>query len=128
MNRFSLTNRGGARRLSPQAFGLPSLPTSEPSNYRSFGLVNLRTIEPSEYRHVTTTMACDLLKRVCTSHGDSIHLVFDKYISPSIEDCKTKLRRSHTATAFVITGPIQLQRQTGTEQKIVCLRMSLLVL
>ena len=48
-----------------------------------------------------TTMACDLLKRVCPSHGDSIALVFDKSISPSIKDCERKLRRSHTAAALL---------------------------
>ena len=59
-------------------------------------------------------MASNLLKRVCSSDGDSIHLAFDKYISPSIKDCERKLRRSHTAAAL-LHGCNKSQSQTGTK-------------
>ena len=66
------------------------------------GIILHETIYVTVDQHAT--MACDLLKRVCPSHGDSMHQAFDKYISPPIKDCERKLRRSHTAAALL--GPI----------------------
>lgn len=59
-------------------------------------------------------MAKDLLERVCSSRGEQIHLVLDKYQSPSIKDPERNLRQS-TSQLFIITGPDQAQRQSGIE-------------
>ena len=60
------------------------------------------------------SMAKDLLKRVCLCRGEEIHLVLDKYQSPSIKDLERNLRCS-TLREFFITGPEQAQRQRGKE-------------
>ena len=60
------------------------------------------------------TMARDLLGKVCSYRGEQIHLVLDKYQSPSINDCKRNLRHLRGGV-FVITGPDQTQRQRGTD-------------
>ena len=61
-------------------------------------------------------MAQDLLVKVCSSRGEQIHLVLDKYQFPSIKDCEQKFRGGDVRRVFVITGPDQAQRQSGTEQ------------
>ena len=60
------------------------------------------------------TMAEDLLKKVCTTKANEIHLVLDKYQSPSIKDCERKARYKGSQS-FVITGPDQAQRQSGKD-------------
>ena len=61
------------------------------------------------------TMARDVLKRVCRSHGEQIHLVLDKYQSPSIKYSERILHSSGRSQEFIITGPDQAQCQSGTE-------------
>ena len=61
------------------------------------------------------TMARDMLVKVCCHRGDQIHLLLDKYKSPSIKDVERKLRGQGNENAFTITGPDQAQRQSGTE-------------
>lgn len=60
-------------------------------------------------------MARDLLVKICSCHGEQVHLVLDKYQSPSIKDAERNLRYSSTPCAFNITGPDQAQRQSGVE-------------
>lgn len=60
-------------------------------------------------------MAADLLAKVCANQGEEIHLVLDKYQSPSIKDPERSHGRSPTHQSFVITGPDQAQRSSGTE-------------
>ena len=60
-------------------------------------------------------MARDLLVKICSYCGEQVHLVLDKYQSPSIKDAERNLRYSSTPQAFNITGPDQAQRQSGTE-------------
>jgi hypothetical protein len=60
-------------------------------------------------------MARDLLTKVCFSRGEQIHLVLDKYQTPSIKDAEQNLRGSDTSRVFVITGSDQAQRQSGTQ-------------
>jgi len=60
-------------------------------------------------------MASDLLVKICSSHGEQVHLVLDKYQSPSIKDSERNLHYSSTPQAFNITGPHQAQRQSGTQ-------------
>ena len=59
-------------------------------------------------------MAKDLLKRVCLCRGEEIHLVLDKYQSPSTKDPERNLRCS-TSHEFFNTGPDQAQCQRGKE-------------
>ena len=61
------------------------------------------------------TMARDLLVKVCSNRGEQIHLVLDKYQTPSIKDAERCLHHSTSSQAFTITGPDQAQRQSGTE-------------
>ena len=61
------------------------------------------------------TMARDLLVKVCCHRVEQIHLLLDKYKSPSIKDVERKLRGYGIQNAFTITGPDQAQRQSGTE-------------
>lgn len=61
------------------------------------------------------TMARDLLVKICSSYGEEIHLVLDKYKSPSIKDSERTMRGSCMHQTFVITGSEQTQRQNGTE-------------
>ena len=61
------------------------------------------------------TMARDLLAKVCLCRGEEVHLVLDKYQTQSIKDAERNLRRSTTSQVFIITGPDQAQRQSGTE-------------
>lgn len=60
------------------------------------------------------TMARDLMVKICSSRGEEIHLLLDKYQAPSIKDSERQLRGSSNQT-FVITGPDQAQRQSGVE-------------
>ena len=60
-------------------------------------------------------MARDLQVKVCACHGEQVHLVLDKYQSPSIKDSERILRYSGTPKKFIITGPDQAQRQSGAE-------------
>ena len=60
------------------------------------------------------TMAEDLLKKVCTTKANEIHLVSDKYQSRSIKDYERKARYKGSQS-FVITGPDQAQRQSGKD-------------
>ena len=60
-------------------------------------------------------MARDLLVKICSYCGEQVHLVLDKYQSPSIKDAEHNLQYSSTPQAFNITGPDQAQRQSGTE-------------
>ena len=59
----------------------------------------------SSYVVITT----ELLARVCSLQGMEIHLLLDKYKSPSIDN-ERKLR-CRTEEAFIITGPQQIQKQ-----------------
>ena len=68
-----------------------------------------------QHKSTYATMAKDLLAKVCLYRGEKIHLVLDKYQSPSIKDTERNLRRSTTPQSFIITGPNQAQRQSGTE-------------
>ena len=42
------------------------------------------------------TMSKDLLTKVCSSRGEKVHLVLDKFQSPSIKDTKRNLRGHFT--------------------------------
>ena len=59
------------------------------------------------------SMARDLLERVCHSYGENILLVLDKYQSPSIITLSEFY--AGRPQEFIITGPDQAQRQSGTE-------------
>ena len=61
------------------------------------------------------TMARDLLVKVCSMRGEEIHLVLDKYVSPSIKDPERKLRGEGNHPTFVISGPDQAQRHNGKD-------------
>ena len=61
------------------------------------------------------TMVMDLLVKVWCHSGEQIHLLLDKYKSPSINDVERELRGYGIHNAFTITGPDQAQRQSGTE-------------
>ena len=63
-------------------------------------------------QHTTSSysdIATELLARVCSLQGIKIHLLLDKYKSPSIEN-ERKLR-CRTEEVFIITGPQQIQKQ-----------------
>ena len=60
-------------------------------------------------------MARDLLVKVCSMRGEEIHLVLDKYVSPSIKDPERKLRGAVYHPTFVISGPDQAQQHSGTD-------------
>ena len=60
-------------------------------------------------------MVRDLLVKVSFYPGEEIHLVFDKYQSPSIKDTEWKLRGGNIHKEFIITGPYQSQTKSGTE-------------
>ena len=66
-------------------------------------------------QHTYAIMARDLLAKICLCHGEQVHLVLDKYQSPSIKDAEHNLRYLSTHQLFVITGPDQAQRQSGAE-------------
>ena len=63
-------------------------------------------------QHTTSSyvdIATELLARVCSLQGMEIHLLLDKYKSPSIDN-ERKLR-CRTEKVFIITGPQQIQKQ-----------------
>ena len=60
-------------------------------------------------------MARDLLVKVSFYQGEEIHLLFDKYQSPSIKDTEQKSRGGYFHKDFIITGPDQSQTKSGTE-------------
>ena len=69
----------------------------------------------SVMQHSKSTYAAmtrDLLVKVCSHRGESMHLLLDKYKSPSIKD----VARKRGATVFSVTGLDQAQRQSGTER------------
>ena len=53
------------------------------------------------------SIASFILHQVCKQKGHTIHLVFDKTISPSIKDCERDKRSDNRAAAYHITGPEQ---------------------
>ena len=61
-------------------------------------------------------MARDLLTKVCAAQGNDVHLLLDKYTSPSIKDIERSNRGeiNHGIT-FVISGPNQIQRLSGAD-------------
>ena len=61
-----------------------------------------------QHKSTYTTMARDLLAKVCLSRGDQIHLVLDQYQSPSKDD-EQNMHRSTTPQVFIITGLYQAQ-------------------
>ena len=68
-------------------------------------------------RHSKSTyaiMARDLLVKICSYHGEQVHLVLDKQ-SPSIKDTERNLHYSGTPKKVIITGPDRAQRQSGAE-------------
>ena len=62
-------------------------------------------------------MARDLLAKICSCRGEQVHLVLDKYQSPSIKDAERNLRYSSTSTSqtFIIIGPDKAQQQSDAE-------------
>ena len=63
-------------------------------------------------QHTTSSyvdIATELLARVCSLQGMEIHLLLDKYKSPSLEN-ERKLR-CRPEEVFTITGPQQIQKQ-----------------
>ena len=58
---------------------------------------------PSTFGAVATF----ILKRVCSTKGNTIHFVLDKTVSPSIKDCERDLRCSDRHGAYHISGPEQ---------------------
>ena len=52
-------------------------------------------------------MARDLLVKLSSMRGKEIHLVLDKYQSPSIKDLEIKRRGAAYNPTFVISGPNQ---------------------
>ena len=63
-------------------------------------------------QHTTSSyvdIATEPLARVCSLQGMEIHLLLDKYKSPSIDN-ERKLR-CRTEEVFIITGPQQIQKQ-----------------
>ena len=64
-------------------------------------------------QHTTSSyvdIATGLLARVCSLQGMEIHLLLDKYKSPSIKDNERKLR-CRTKEVFINTGPQQILKQ-----------------
>ncbi len=66
-------------------------------------------------KHSKSTYAMMARNLICSCHGEQVHLVLDKYQSPSIKDAERNLHYSSTPQAFNITGPDQAQRQSGAE-------------
>ena len=60
-------------------------------------------------------MARDLLVKISFCPGEEIHIVFDRYQSPSIKDTERKLRGGNVHKEFIITGPDQSQTKSGIE-------------
>ena len=49
-----------------------------------------------------------ILKKICSSYNlDTIHLIFDKVVTPSIKDLEHKLRNSVDDEEYIVTGPEQ---------------------
>ena len=60
-------------------------------------------------------IARELLIKICSFPGNQIHVLFDKYINPSLKDNERKLRGADNITRFTITGPEQIPRQRGSQ-------------
>ena len=52
-------------------------------------------------------LADHLLRQVCKQRGTTIHLVFDKTISPSVKDAERNKRSNQRGMAYQITAPEQ---------------------
>ena len=83
-------------------------------------------------QHTTSSyvdIATGLLAQVCSLQGMEIHLLLDKYKSPSIKDNERNLR-CRTEEVFIITGPQQIQKQPCVKlvKKTVPLKKSFLYL
>ena len=67
-------------------------------------------------RHRTSTYACmarDLLVKACSLRGQELHIVFDKYEHPSIKDPERRHLSAVFPSSFTISGPEQIQCQSG---------------
>ena len=71
-------------------------------------------------RHTKSTygkIVQDIIVKVCSAKGDSVHLLLDKYKQPSIKDVE-RMSRGCTCdelNTFVITGAGQLQQKKGID-------------
>ena len=71
-------------------------------------------------RHKTSTygkIVTDIMLKVCSASGESVHLLLDKYVQPSIKDVE-RLNRGAVQdeiNTFIITGPDQQQEKKGTD-------------
>lgn len=65
-------------------------------------LHRLRPIVPQTFGKIAEF----ILKQICNTKADEIHLIFDNYISPSIKDIKRK-SRDEIDVPYTIIGPSQ---------------------
>ena len=61
-----------------------------------------------------STIAKDLLVKICSLKGKEVHLTFDQYSRPSIKD-QERNRRGTRTDSFVISGPEQVQSENGKD-------------
>ena len=59
-------------------------------------------------------IAAELLLQICMCQATEVHLLLDKYRSPSIKD-NERILRCCTEDIFIITGSQQIQKQPGAK-------------
>jgi len=110
---LSLSHVDGTMQKTPKAEVIKYLesqfPTTSPTS------INTTIIDASFFLHLQMNSALPssfgavarfLLQRILSAHGDAIHFVTDKWLSPSIKDCERDSRAS-TSVSYQIIGPAQ---------------------
>ena len=80
------------------------------------GLV-LHEVLPSHNTSTYGKIVSDIMVKVCSASGDSVHLLLDKYVEPSIKDIERSNRGAvhNEVSLFIITGAEQQQRKKGID-------------
>ena len=75
----------------------------------------MHEIIPSHSKSTYSKIARDFIVKVCSAPGDEVHLLLDRYITPSIKDPERQKRGGINDITYQITGSEQQQKQKGSE-------------
>lgn len=62
-----------------------------------------------------SSIARDFLVKLGSARGDEVHILLDRYMTPSIKDAEREKRGGVNDVTYQITGPEQQQKQKGSD-------------
>lgn len=75
----------------------------------------MHEILPSHNKSTYSKIARDFIVKLASAPGGEVHLLLDRYITPSIKDPELQKRGRIKDNTYQITGPEQQQKQKGSE-------------